>query len=87
MTTEDRQILIANCEVVRELIDCQTEVNKSFRALFQALENHFPGLRGEYEAARPDTIFVNASSVAIGRLHQRIEETIERLKAPPDQAP
>jgi hypothetical protein len=80
MTNEDRQILIANCEVVRQLVDCQLDVNKSCRALFGALENHFPELRKEYDEARKDSIFATESSVAIQRLHQKIEGLLEHLK-------
>ena len=80
MTSEDRQVLIANCEVVKQLVDCQLDVNKAYRALFQALEGHFPDLRKEVDEARKDTIFATDSSAAIHKLQQQIEGIIERLK-------
>jgi|HubBroStandDraft_6_1064221.scaffolds.fasta_scaffold718253_1 hypothetical protein len=82
MTNEDRQILIANCEVLRQLAQCQMDVNKAYRSLFLALEKHFPNLRKQVDEARKETLFATESTIAIGKLTQQIDVIVERLRRP-----
>jgi hypothetical protein len=83
MTNEDRQILIANCEVLKELVQCQTDINTAYRSLFLALEKRLPDLSREVDEARKETPFATDSTVALQTLTQKIEGIIERLKRPP----
>lgn len=84
MTNQDRQILTDNCEVLKEIVQCQLEQDQAWRFLAKALQEHFPNLQTEYqEARRKDSMFATVSTVAIGKLQERIDGIVERLKQPP----
>lgn len=85
MTNEDRQLLIANCEVLKQVAECQQQQDQAWRFLAQALQHHhFPNLKAEYEAARQmDSIFATESSAALQKVADRIQGINERLKRPP----
>jgi hypothetical protein len=88
MTNEDRQVLIANCEVLKQVVECQLQQDEAWRFLALALQNHFPNLKAEYQAARQkDSLFATGSNVALGKLTDKIEEIIEHLKRLPPATP
>ena len=80
MTDGDRQVLIANCEIMLALVDAQIRTNQSLVALFHALERHHPNLRQEEQAARSNALFETEESRRLQSLRQRIDDIVQRLK-------
>lgn len=84
MTTDDRQILIAVCEQMKEVLECQLQQDRTFRSLGKALLKHLPTLKADYQEARKDSLFASVSTNSIGKNEQIIDGIIERLKARQD---
>ena len=80
MTSEDRQILLAICESLRDLARRQNETNESWRALYLALLKHFPNLGTEVLESRKDAGFANVPAVQLDKVISSIEAAIESLK-------
>jgi hypothetical protein len=83
MDNEDRQILIDNCEVMKQLLQCQLDQDRAWRTLSEVLEKHIPTLASDYKKARKDALLESASTTAIRKLQSQIDEITERLKRPP----
>ena len=80
MTNEDQKILIAVCEQMKEVLDCQLQQDSALRSLGKALLKHLPTLEEDYREARKDALFASVSTHSIAKMRQTIDGIIERLK-------
>jgi len=83
MNTDERQILLEQSQILRELLHHQMSADRSMRALFQTLKTHFPKLAEEQHKAETDALFASPSALQLHELLSRIDQMIEHLKGSP----
>ena len=79
-TNEDREVLIAVCEQMKQVLECQLQQDLALRSLGAALLKHLPSLKEDYREAQTDSLFASVSSHSIEKIQRTIDETIQRLK-------
>ena len=81
MTNDERRILVKLCDVLRDLIACQQETDRSWRSLYLALkQNHFPDMDREVADHRKDALFATELSLRLGKVAQALQGVSESLK-------
>jgi hypothetical protein len=80
MTSDNREVLIAVCEQMKQVIECQLQQDLALRSLGSALSRHLPTLKDDYREAQTDSLFATVSKNSIEKTRRTIEGIIERLK-------
>jgi len=82
MLNDDSQpILLKLCESVRDLIRCQEEANKQWRALYFALKQDVPDLEKRIrDAHQKHALSATRLSLRLGRASQKLDEAVDSLK-------
>jgi hypothetical protein len=81
MNNDERQILLEQSQILRDLLHHQMSAERSMRALFLALKTHFPKLAEEQHKAENDALFASPSTLELQRLLDRSNQIIEHLKS------
>ena len=80
MNNHEREILLEQSKILRDLLHHLMSADRSMRALFLALKTHFPKLAEEQHKAETDALFASPSALQLHELLGRIDQTIEHLK-------
>ena len=77
---EDREVLLAVCEQMKQVLECLAQQDLAMRALGAALLKHLPTLKEDYREAQKDSLFASVSTNSIERIQRTIDGIIHGLK-------
>jgi hypothetical protein len=80
MDNDEREILLEQSQILRDLLHHQMSADRSMRALFLALKTHFPKLTEEQHKAETDALFASPLTMELQQLLERSNQIIEHLK-------